>query len=427
MSYLEKLKNWLTGKSDYPKQKHVSATPYPQRGVGLSYSGITPNVDLALSLSAVWGCVRKISETIATMPIQMFEVTESGGTRAVRYEHPLYYILHDSPNADMTATEFWQVMHACVELNGNAYAEKQMVGGQLVGLGFLKPSAMHARRLMDGRIEYRYSDSSVQKTWYDDQILHLKGPSLDGIFGLSPVAYMRNTIGIGLSLEQAAGDVFKNGMRPGGIYNIPHNLTKEQRDQAYERIEKFKNDRNGGILVTALGESFSAVQINPEDAQLLASRSWAVEEICRWYGVPPYLVGYTEKSTSWGTGMEQQNLAFLTYALLPRIRREEQAVEKCLLSPTERRRFFIRRNYESLLRADSKTRAEVNAMDVRNGIRSRNEVREKENMDPYDGGDVYTIESNLTTIQNAIGGQKNDEKMVCDAHGDLWKTGDRPD
>ena len=94
MSYLEKLKNWLTGKSDYPKQKHVSATPYPQRGVGLSYSGITPNVDLALSLSAVWGCVRKISETIATMPIQMFEVTESGGTRAVRYEHPLYYILH---------------------------------------------------------------------------------------------------------------------------------------------------------------------------------------------------------------------------------------------------------------------------------------------------------------------------------------------
>ena len=122
--------------------------------------------------------------------------------------------------------------------------------------------------------------------------------------------------------------------------------------------------------------------------------------------MPPYLVGYTEKSTSWGTGMEQQNLAFLTYALLPRIRREEQAVEKCLLSPTERRRFFIRRNYEALLRADSKTRAEVNAMDVRNGIRSRNEVREKENMDPYDGGDVYTIESNLTTIQNAIGGQK---------------------
>ena len=295
-------------------------------------------------------------------------------------------------------------MQCCVELWGNAYAAKQMAGGQLIGLEFLRPDCMTVRKLTDGRVEYRYQDQSRSDVWYDRDILHIKGMSLDGICGLSTISYMRNTIGVGLAMEQSAGDLFKNGMRPGGIFNIPHRLTETQREEIYEKIETFKNDRNGGILVTEVGEEFKGISINPEDAQLLSSRSWSVEEICRWFGVPPYLVGYTEKSTSWGTGIDQQNQSYLTYTILPRIRKIEQSIERCLMSADERRKYFVRFNYEGLLRADSKTRAEVHQIEVRNGIRSRNEVRALENIDPYVGGDVFTIESNLSTVNRIIEG-----------------------
>lgn len=393
-----KIADWFLGREEALPQRHVSSSLYPQRGGYSSYAGISPSQDLALTLGAVWGCVRRLSETISTMPLQVFERLPSGGTRQTGYEHPLFYVLHDSPNADMTAIEFWQAMQCAVELWGNAYAVKQEAAGQLIGLDFLRPANMRVRRLTDGRIEYRYSDGQTQKTWYDEEVLHIKGLTLDGVMGLSTISYMANTVGLSVALDQAAGDVFKNGLRPGGIFNIPHILKEEQRREAEAMLDRFKRDRNGGILTTGLGETFQAITIKPEDAQLLASRNWAVEDICRWFGVPPYLVGYTEKSTSWGTGMEQQNAGYLTYTILPRIRKIEQAIEKALIPPEERRRYFVRFNYEGLLRADSKTRAEVNAMDVRNGIRSRNEVREKENLAPYNGGDMYTIEANLASV-----------------------------
>lgn len=401
MSFLDRFLGWV---ADF-KQRHSQSTLYPQTMSSTSYAGVDVSVNQAMTLSAVWACVRRLSETVATMPIQMFERTDQG-RRAISYsDHPLYFVLHDSPNYDMTAIEFWQAVCVSVELWGNAYAVKQMANGEIIGLDLLRANCMQVRRLSDGRIEFRYSDGRNRNVYYDDEVFHVKGMTLDGVKGLSTISYMRNTVGIGLATEQSAGDVFKNGMRPSGVFRIPHKLTEAQRQEAYKKAEKFKADRNGGILVTELGEEFQAISINPEDAELLATRSWSVEEVCRWFGVPPYLVGYTEKSTSWGTGMEQQNMAYLTYTILPRIRKIEQAIEKTLLTPSERRRFFIRFNYEGLLRADSKTRAEVNAMDVRNGIRSRNEVRTKENLDPYNGGDAYTIEANLATVDKVISGE----------------------
>lgn len=405
MNILQKAIARIFGLSVIDRQQHVSASIYPQTTSMLSASGQSVTQDRALTLSAVWSCVKRISETISTMPLQVFEKLENGGSRMVGYEHPLYFILHDSPNADMTSTEFWTAMQCAVELQGNAYAAKQFVGKRLVGLDFLRPDRMSVRKLQNGTLEYRYSDGDKFTTYTGDEILHVKGMTLDGLQGLSTISYMRNTIGLGIAMETAASDLFKNGMRPSGIYNVPQKLSEEQRRQLRDRVEAFKSDRNGGVLVTALGEEFKAISISPEDSQLLSSRAWAVEEICRWFGVPPYLMGYTEKTTSWGTGMEQQNSAYLTYSILPRIRKIEQALEKALLSPKERRKYYIRFNYEGLLRADSKTRAEVNAMDVRNGIRTRNEVREKENMSPFTGGDVHTVEMNLTTLDNIIDGQ----------------------
>lgn len=403
MNVFQKTIEWISGKIS-AGLKHVTSSFYPQRLSGVSFSGKSVNVDSALTLSAVWRCVDILTGTIATMPIQVYERLPNGGRRQMD-DHPLYSILHDQPNADMTAVDFWQAMQASIELWGNAYAAKQMVGKDLIGLDFLRPEYMQTRRLPTGEIEYRYNDRSGSVIYKESDILHTKGMTLDGIMGLSPISYMRNALGLSIAQEESAGDLFKNGMRPGGIMEIPHRLNEEQRDQVYQKIDRFKSDKNGGILVTELGEKFTPVSINPEDAQLLASRSFSVEEICRWFGVPPYLAGYTEKSTSWGTGMEQQNLAYLTYTILKRIRKLEQSIEKALIPVEDRRRYFVRFNYEGLLRADSKTRAEVHSINVRNGIQSRNEVRRKENLDPYDGGDIYTIESNMTTVERVINGQ----------------------
>lgn len=379
-----------------------------------SFSGLTVNQDAALTLSAVWACVNRLSQTISTMPLQVFR-QEGHDLARQDPQDPLHFILHDSPNADMTANEFWAVMQLSVELWGNAYAAKIMVGDKVFGLDFIRPERVGVRRLPDGRIEYRIQSQDGPRVLYDRDVLHVKGLSTDGILGLSVVGQMRHTLGIGLAMEQAAGDVFKSGLRPSGILSVERKLDDRGRNTIYQKVDDFKRDRSGGILVLELDEKFTPVSINPEDAQLLASRSWSVEEICRWFGVPPYLVGYTEKSTSWGTGMEQQNLAFLTYTILPRLRRIEQAIERSLIPANERGRRFVRFNVEGLLRADSKTRAEVNQMDVRNGIRSRNEVRAKENLAPYEGGDIFTIESNLATVERIISGEGNKGSISINA------------
>ena len=378
--------------------KHATASFYPLRGGGKSHTGKAVTVDVALTLSAVWACVSRLSGTISTMPIQIYERTDTyGGEKALGYDHPLYSILADQPNADMTAVDFWQAMQASLEFWGNAYAPKIMSGGQLTGLDFCRPDKMTVKRHSSGILIYTYNDKgSVEYT--EDEILHIKGFTLDGILGLSPIAYMRHSLGLAMSLEESAGDVFKNGMRPSGIMEIPHQLNEAQRDQVYAKIDRFKQEKNGGVLVTEINEKFTPISINPEDAQLLASRNWAVEEICRWYGVPPYLVGYTEKSTSWGTGIEQQNIGYLTYSILPRLVKNEKSIARSLMSPEDARRYFVRFNVEGLLRTDSKTRADVEAIYVRNGVMNRNEVRGKENMAPYTGGDIYTIESNMTTV-----------------------------
>lgn len=404
MNFFEKMMAFLGFAPE--KQQHSTGQMYASLGGMQTVAGGYASVDMSLALSAVWACVRRLSETISTMPIQVFERT-ADGNRAVDYQHPLQFVLHDSPNADMTSIEFWQAMQCCVELWGNAYASKQQVGGELVGLNFLRPERMQVRKLTDGRIQYLYAGQSGRQEFFDDDILHVKGMTLDGVLGLSTISYMRNTVGIGQALETTAGDVFKNGMRPSGVFNVPHQLKENQREAIQKKIDVFKQDRNGGILVTELGEKYTPISVNPEDAQLLASRSWSVEEICRWFGVPPYLVGYTEKSTSWGTGMEQQNSTYLMYSILPRIRKIEQAIERTLIAPSDRRRFFVRFNYEGLLRADSKTRAEVHQIEVRNGIRSRNEVRELENLPPYENGGIYTVESNLATVERVIAGETN--------------------
>lgn len=387
---------WWVGRS-FGLLRGDSAPPV-NRASSAAGPVITP--DSALEISTAYACVRLLSQTVATLPLMLMQ-RDANGRRSVARDLDLYVLLHDQPNPNMTAVEFWECMVASLCLWGNGYAQKLRSGRRLVGLVPLRPDVMTVYLGERGELRYRYDKPGAErKDFGADEILHIKGFTVDGLVGLSPIAYARNSLGLATAIDTAAGGTFKSGMRSTGLFKFPTWLKKEQREQFREYMESFANggDNQGKSLVLEGGVDFMAVSMNPNDAELLASRKFSVEDICRWYGVPPFMVGHTEKSTSWGTGLEQQNIGFLTYGLRPILSHIEQAVKKSLLMPEERGKLYAEFNLEGLLRADSVGRASLYSQMVQNGIFTRNEVREKENLPAMDGGDELTAQSNLVPL-----------------------------
>jgi HK97 family phage portal protein len=368
-----------------------------------SNSGHAVTVDAALQLSAVWSCVRLISETVATLPLPLYR-KDLNGRKTVAFDHQLYFLIHDQPNADMTACEFWEAMVACMCLWGNGYALKEyQTSGQLTALIPMRPDRMTVARAKNGAIIYRYRDPAKQGQtveYSEDQIFHLKGFGCDGLEGMSPITYARHSLGNAISVEESVGHTFKNMVRPSGILTTDQILTKAQQDQYLRGLaDDFSGTINAGKVMPLMGGfKYQPIQMNPEDAQMLETRAFAIEEICRWFRIPPFMIGHSEKVTSWGSGIEQQMLAFQSLALRPYLVRIEQAVSKSLISPYERRTLKAEFNLEGLLRADSHGRAEFYGAMVDKGLMTRNEIREKENLPPLDGGDRLTIQINNTFL-----------------------------
>ena len=361
-----------------------------------SDSGITVTDDRMLTLSAVWACARLISETIATLPLSMYEKTSSG--KRLAPQHPLHFIIHDQPNPDSTASVHWEATVAAMMLRGNGRAEKLMVGSRVVGLRFLMPSRLSITCKSNGRREYRYTEiDGRQREIPAERIFNIPGFSLDGKEGVSVVRYSANVMGAALSAESAANSTFKNGLHPTTVWKFPQVLRKEQRDDARTAIKAISGAVNAGNpAILEAGMDVDTIGINPNDAQLLESRAFSVEEVCRWFRVPPFMVGHSEKSTSWGTGIEQQMIGFLTFTLGPWLKRIEQAISKDLLTPADRSRFYPRFNVEGLLRSDSAARASFYSAMVNNGIYTRDEVRELEDREPMGGN------ANVLTVQTAL-------------------------
>ncbi len=352
----------------------------------------------AMQLDAVWSCVRLISETIATLPLSMYERTGTGKRPAS--QHPLHFVIHDQPNVDATAAVFWEAMIASMLLRGAGRAEKLYIGARLVGLNFLDPERLVITRDSNGRRLYQYprSNGTIREI-PAAQIWTVPGFTLDGINGVSVIHYGAKVFGAAIAAERAAANTFRNGLLQTLYYKINTFLKPEQ------RLE-FKKNLAGAIErgETPLLEGGTEAQtlgINPADAQLLESRSFSVESICRWFRVPPWMVGHTEKSTSWGSGIEQQMIGFLTFTLAPWLRRIEQAISKDLLTPADRTRYYAKFAVEGLLRADSAGRAAFYAAMVNNGILTRDEVRELEDRAPLGGNAaVLTVQSAMTTLDS---------------------------
>lgn len=367
-----------------------------------SASDATPRIDRALQLSTIWSCVRLISGTISTQPLFLYERTETDGrdTRRIAREHSLYYLLHDSPNADMTAVEFWECVVVGLLTWGNSYVLKSYSGSRLVALDPLNPALMTVRRTLDGDVTYIYADPRGQKEYTEREIWHIKGFGSDGLIGYSPIGMGWRSVLSASNVENASAKTFGGNMRPSGVVSVKEILNKEQRPQLQAAIVDgvFGNNEMGRLHLLEGGATYQQLTINPVDAQMAETLARSVEDLCRWYQVPPSMIGHGTAVSNWGTGREQINLGFKQYVLDPYLTRIEQSIAKHLLTPAERKKYYAEFNLESLLRADSSGRANYYDKMVKGGIYTPNFCRSLENLEPLPGGDQLFMQSAMLPL-----------------------------
>lgn len=347
----------------------------------MSSGGAAVTPETSLKLSAVWACVKLRAETISTLPLHLYD-----SNKKIAKDHGLYRILHDSPNADMCASEFWQIQSACLDLWGNAYNYIARRGDKsVISLEPLFPNEMVKKRLKDGSFEYHYTENGKITIYTDDEILHFKGFTLDGYVGLSAIQFFAQTIGMQFDANNQAQDWFKNGLKVGGFLETgERTLNEEQRERMRKYLAQFSQPENSGkYMILEAGmklSSASNIRINPVDAQLLESRYFGIEEICRAFGVPPQLIGHTSKASSWASSLEQTNQGFLTYSLNPSLVRYEQTIARKLLLPHEKYEYRPKFSVEGLLRTNVGARGDFYVKMAQNGMYTRNEVRDLEDM-----------------------------------------------
>ncbi|WP_432690372.1 phage portal protein [Pseudooceanicola sp. C21-150M6] len=352
-----------------------------------------------LGISTVWACTNLLAGTIGSLPLMVYK--RRGDARVEAREHGLYRLLHDSPNYDQTALDFWEFMAASLELWGNAYARISRENGRVVGLTPISPDIVMVRRKANGDLEYTWSDNGRAYVETDRTVLHVRGFGGSPLGGMSTLQFARNAFGLAQAVDRSASAMFKNGLRPSGALKFQEFLTEEQRATAKaEMTDAYAGAMNAGRpFILEGGAEWVPFTINPDDAQMLESRRFSVEEVCRFFGVPPHMVGHTEKSSSWGTGLEQQTLAFQKFTLRRRLKRIEQALVKQLLTPAERGAgMTIEFNLEGLLRGDSAGRAAYYTAMTTIGAMTINDVCRLENLPLKPGGDVPRMQMQYVPI-----------------------------
>lgn len=367
------------------------------RGVVDRTSGQEVNIDTALQLSVIFAGVRLVAQTVATLPCLIYR-KKNGGGREVATDHPLYALLHDSPNADQTAVEFWEEVISWIALRGRTYIHKSFdTNDNITALTPLNPDRMGARRLLsNGSYLYPYNHPIRGLVEYTEG--EIWAPK--GYLGLSVIQYGARSMGAAMAAENASARLHGNDMRPVAVITRDQFLTKDQRQQAKDAIADgmMKSIEGGPMRLIEGGMKYQQLSLSAEDAQLLETRQFSVEDLCRWIGVPPSMIGHGTAVSNWGTGREQINLSFLQYVLGAYTERLEQGITKHLLKPEERRRTYAEFSVEGLLRADSAGRASFYSTMVQNGIMTRNEVRDLENWPTVEGGDELTVQSNLVPV-----------------------------
>lgn len=378
----------------------------PQNGAPRfgSSAGVSVTASSALGVSAFFACLRLISSSIAALPLPVYRRNSEGIAVEAR-DSQLWKVLHDSPNADQTALDYMETVSVSLLMRGDHFARKLLDGKRLIGLEPVRPDIVTVRRDSSGQIRYRWSENGQSVDLGEDEMFHVRGFGGGPLGGLSVLALARESLGIAIAADRAAGAIFRNGVQPTGALKFKEWLDAEKREIARNDLaNEFSGAQNAGRpMILEGGVEWEQITLKADDAQLLESRAWSVEDVCRWFGVPPILIGHSDKQTSWGTGVEQVVLGFLKFTLTPYLRRIEQSISKQLLTPAERAQgLFAEFNVEGLLRGDSNGRAQFYHYALSDGWMTRNEARAKENLEPVEGGDVVTIQSQNIALEEAV-------------------------
>jgi HK97 family phage portal protein len=363
-----------------------------------SKAGQSVTAKSSLEISAAYDCVRKTSQLIGTLPLTMYERTSDGGKRPVETE--LSDILRHQPNSGQTGVEHWEGQVAAMALKGNSYAEKLKIGNRLVGLRPMFNVTPEADG-SNGKLKYAILDRGKKYYLPAEKMFHLRGFGAGDGMGLSAIKYGVNSIGAALAADETAGRVFSNSMMPSGVLTSGQTLTPEQRDQLQAMLSTYAgSSRAGKTLVIEAGLGYKQVQMNPEDAQLLETRRFNVEDVCRWFGVPPIIVGHaSEGQTMWGSGIEAIMLSWLTLGINPLLTRIEARILRDLIPAKDQRRYFFEFNREAMLQMDSQAKGDFLLKMRMGGFMSGDEGRDKLNL-PRRGGsnDELIVQTSLTPV-----------------------------
>ena len=398
--------------ADYSNQRQATDSTVGSRYtfyMGGSTSGKTVTERSAMQMTAVYSCVRILAEAIAGLPLHVYRYNSDGGKEKA-IDHSLYLILHDEPNPEMSSFVFRETLMTHLLLWGNAYAQIiRNSKGEVMALYPLMPNKMSVDRDENGQLYYQYlrsidevggkSETVILKP---TDVLHIPGLGFDGLVGYSPIAMAKNAIGLAIATEEYGAKFFANGAAPSGVLEHPGTIKDPQRVREAWQSQFGGSQNSGKIAVLEEGMKYTPISISPEQAQFLETRKFQINEIARIFRVPPHMVGDLEKSSF--SNIEQQSLEFVKYTLDPWVIRWEQSIMRTLLTPEEKKSYFVKFNLEGLLRGDYQSRMNGYATARQNGWMSANDIRELENLDriPAEaGGDLYLINGNMLPLQQA--------------------------
>lgn len=388
--------------------------------MGNSSSGKSVTERSAMQMTAVYACVRILSEAVAGLPLHFYRY-KADGSKEKAIDSNLYHLLHDEPNPEMSSFVFRETLMTHLLLWGNAYAQIIRNGkGEIIALYPLMPNKMSVDRDENGKLYYTYTRSDCEPNTMNGSsvvlepkdVLHIPGLGFDGLVGYSPIAMAKNAIGLAIATEEFGSKFFANGAAPSGVLEHPGTIKDPTRVREAWQSQFGGSGNSGKVAVLEEGMKYTPISISPEQAQFLETRKFQINEIARIFRVPPHMVGDLEKSSF--SNIEQQSLEFVKYTLDPWVVRWEQSLSRSLLSEDEKKQYFFKFNLEGLLRGDYQSRMNGYAIARQNGWMSANDIRELEDLDklsPEQGGDLYLVNGNMLPLEKAGAyADKNNEK-----------------
>lgn len=371
---------------------------FPVPGTPLVDDTANLGPDSALQISTVWACIDRRATIMASLPLFVYQ--RQGDQKVVDRTARLFQVLHDSPNPRMTPFEFWRAIMMNHDLRGNAYAriDRDERTGECVALWPMPSDQVEPEVLPDGRMVYIYTLDSNVAVLAAENVLHLKGLG-NGTVGLAKLEFMRATTDEAAKAQSSASKIFGNGGKPTGVLMIDHVLQPAQRDALIKRFGEMASGNMARLFVLEASMKYQQLSMTPEQQQLLETRRYGIEEICRWFDVPPVLVHHSNVTT-WGSGVEQIIAGFHKFTIGPMAVSIAQAVRRCVMTARQRANMVVEHNLDALLRADPAGRAAYYATGTQNGYLKRNEVRQLENLPRDDSplADALTVQSNLVPL-----------------------------